>query len=351
MKRAQNLVLILVFLMISVLPAADSVEAQTAEVRAVLFYSPTCGHCAQVINEFLPQMDQEYGSQLVIYGVNTYTDEGNLLFNNYVEAFEVDPDDQAVPTLVVGDQVLIGSGDIPGLLPGIIEDGLASGGIDWPAIPGLLEAINQIPGDTTHDESEPQPTPAFAQQLSVTEKFQADLVGNSIAVIVLIGMIAVMVTTGIDLKNSPLPDKKALPDWLIPVLSLIGIGVAGYLSYVELNQVEAVCGPVGNCNSVQQSQYATLFGFLPIGILGVLGYLAIIILWLARKLDLEGWNQYLDFLLFGATLFGILFSTYLTFLEPFVIGATCMWCIASAVIITLLFLITARKLIIQEPEA
>jgi len=34
------------------------------------------------------------------------------------------------------------------------------------------------------------------------------------------------------------------------------------------------------------------------------------------------------------TLFGVLFSIYLTFLEPFVIGATCMWCLSSAVIMT-----------------
>ena len=33
---------------------------------------------------------------------------------------------------------------------------------------------------------------------------------------------------------------------------------------------------------------------------------------------------------------GTLFSIYLTVLEPFVIGATCMWCITSAVLMTLL---------------
>jgi uncharacterized membrane protein len=34
--------------------------------------------------------------------------------------------------------------------------------------------------------------------------------------------------------------------------------------------------------------------------------------------------------------FGLLFSIYLTFLEPFVIGATCVWCIISAVLMTLI---------------
>ena len=36
---------------------------------------------------------------------------------------------------------------------------------------------------------------------------------------------------------------------------------------------------------------------------------------------------------------GVLFSIYLTFLEPFVIGATCAWCLSSAVIMTLLLLL------------
>jgi uncharacterized membrane protein len=39
----------------------------------------------------------------------------------------------------------------------------------------------------------------------------------------------------------------------------------------------------------------------------------------------------------GLAAIGVMFSIYLTFLEPFVIGATCAWCLASAIIITALF--------------
>jgi hypothetical protein len=42
--------------------------------------------------------------------------------------------------------------------------------------------------------------------------------------------------------------------------------------------------------------------------------------------------------MWGMAFFGVLFSIYLTFLEPFVIGATCMWCISSAILITLIFI-------------
>jgi uncharacterized membrane protein len=46
--------------------------------------------------------------------------------------------------------------------------------------------------------------------------------------------------------------------------------------------------------------------------------------------------------MFGMAAFGTLFSIYLTFLEPFVIGATCAWCLTSAILITILMLLAIR---------
>jgi uncharacterized membrane protein len=117
---------------------------------------------------------------------------------------------------------------------------------------------------------------------------------------------------------------------------LIGCGVAAYMAYVETTQVSAVCGPVGDCNTVQQSAYARLFGVLPIGVLGVLGYIAILVAWLVRRFGRGCPADLAALALLGMTAFGTLFSIYLTFLEPFVIGATCAWCLSSAIIMTLL---------------
>ena len=338
MTRVQNFILISLIIILGFSPIVDTAQAQEPIVHAVLFYSPTCGHCAQIIEEVLPGLDRQYGSQLVIYGVNTYSEAGNALFASYVELFNVPDERQAVPTLVVGDQVLLGSSEIPELFPGIIEEGLKNGGIDWPVIDGLIEVMESSTEGTTDE------TPPIVHEMTVQEKFKSDLAGNILSVIVLVGMIVSLIITGVNLTKDPDPDKKGAPEWLIPLLSVIGIGVAGYLAYVELNQVEAVCGPVGNCNTVQQSEYATLFGILPIGVLGIMGYLVIIILWLARLLDLPGYTRILNLGLFGITLFGLLFSIYLTFLEPFVIGATCIWCLSSAVIMAILFLLAAVKL-------
>jgi uncharacterized membrane protein len=135
------------------------------------------------------------------------------------------------------------------------------------------------------------------------------------------------------LAPAPLP---AWRDWAIPVLTLIGCDVAAYLAYVETAQVSAVCGPVGDCNTVQQSVYARLFGVLPIGVLGLMGYIAILAAWLVRRFRRGRPADLAALALLGMTAFGTLFSIYLTILEPFVIGATCGWCLTSAIIITLL---------------
>jgi uncharacterized membrane protein len=123
------------------------------------------------------------------------------------------------------------------------------------------------------------------------------------------------------------------------MLSVIGLGVAGYLAYVETVQVTAVCGPVGDCNTVQQSEYARLLGVIPIGVLGVAGYVMILAAWGVGRYGRGQWVNLAGLALFGMTFAGTLFSVYLTFLEPFVIGATCAWCLASAVIMTLLMLL------------
>ena len=167
-------------------------------------------------------------------------------------------------------------------------------------------------------------------------KFMLDPVANTIAVIVLLGMIASLLTVTVHYIRGTAP-KTSWPAWMIPLLAIVGLGVATYMVYIETTKVEAVCGPIGDCNSVQQSPYATLFGFLPVGVLGVLGYSAILVLWLIQRFGPQSIQKTVGLLTWAMTGFGLLFSIYLTFLEPFVIGATCVWCISSALIMMLLF--------------
>lgn len=133
-----------------------------------------------------------------------------------------------------------------------------------------------------------------------------------------------------------LPDGASI---LIPILSFIGLGVAIYLTFVEVSNVMAVCGPVGDCNTVQSSPFAKLFGFLPVGFLGIIGYIGILSAWAVGRFSRTGTARIAALALFGMALFGVLFSIYLTYLELFIIHAVCIWCLSSAVIMALILIL------------
>jgi uncharacterized membrane protein len=167
-----------------------------------------------------------------------------------------------------------------------------------------------------------------------------DPIGNGLAIVVLGGMIVSVALVLVPRRSPIARSQPAWREWAIPVLCLIGLGVAGYLAYVETAQVEAVCGPVGDCNTVQQSEYARLFGVLPIGVLGMIGYTAIIIAWCIERKGRAPLNRLAALALVIMAVGGTVFSIYLTFLEPFVIGATCAWCLTSAILMTVLLWLT-----------
>lgn len=128
--------------------------------------------------------------------------------------------------------------------------------------------------------------------------------------------------------------------WSILISAIGGLVVAGYLTFVEATGGPVVCGPSQGCEAVQNSKYAILFGVLPIGVLGLIGYVAILIAWVAWQFGPESTKKLASLAIWGMGIFGVLFSVYLTFLEPFVIGATCMWCISSAVLMITLLLVS-----------
>lgn len=122
---------------------------------------------------------------------------------------------------------------------------------------------------------------------------------------------------------------------LIPVLSIIGLGVALYLTYIETTNTLAVCGPVGDCNEVQASPFAKLFGVLPVGLLGALGYVGILGAWGLSRFGRGTLARLAPLALFGMALFGVVFSIYLTYLELYIIKAVCIWCLTSATLMAL----------------
>jgi uncharacterized membrane protein len=366
------------FILLGLLFPDAVVGAEAPVVHAVLFYSPTCPHCHKVITEDLIPMIEQYGGSLAILGIDTSTPQGQEIYLAAIEHYQIPDERRGVPALIVGRTVLVGSYEIPQQFPSIVENALVEGGIDWPDIPGLNELIEELPpesevetseekeiepdqsaeeeeeigsqGDTDKDlektkASQPQDGPSTvdgvteglttAQRMTISERIMRDKTGNSISILVLLGMVFSVVWVGIKVYSSDQVSKK-WPDFVIPVLLLIGLGVAIYMGYVEITQTEAVCGPVGDCNTVQQSEYARLFGLLPIGVLGILGYFALVIAWVIQQYGPADWKAPASWAFWGMALIGTLFSIYLTFMEPFVIGATCAWCLTSAIVMTLL---------------
>jgi len=134
----------------------------------------------------------------------------------------------------------------------------------------------------------------------------------------------------------------AFETYAVPILALAGLGVAGYLSYVELSGTEAFCGPVGGCNVVQASRYAKLFGVVPLGLFGTGGYLLVLIS-AAVSLSPRGvLTRPTRLAVFAGALLGTAFSVYLTCIEIFVLRTACIWCLSSALLITLILAISAR---------
>ena len=319
-------------------------------VRAVMFWLEGCGHCHEVLDKVLPPLQRKYGSQLEIRLIEVVTTEDIDRFYQLAAGLGFERGRAGVPFLVIGDRVLMGTDPIAAELPGLIEQHLAAGGVDWPAAAGLapMSAPAEICAPSTPC-ADVTPTPvALAQAAAAPPASDPQTAaprsnGFTLALIIMGGMVAALVYTGITMARGPLDDaSRPQPGWLTwitPLLALIGLGVAGYLAYVETRQVAAVCGPVGDCNAVQASPYARLFGVLPVGVLGALGYVALLAAWLWGRYGRGRLAELAPLAVFAIALFGVLFSLYLTYLEPFVIQAVCAWCLTSAVIMTALLLL------------
>ncbi len=120
------------------------------------------------------------------------------------------------------------------------------------------------------------------------------------------------------------------------VLCLLGIFVAGYLSWAEVTGGDTACINKGkvNCEAVQSSAYSRTLG-IPVALFGLAGYVAIL-----AVVILEDQHElaaiYGRVLAVAFALFGVMFSVYLSALEGTVLDKWCQWCVMSAVLISLL---------------
>jgi uncharacterized membrane protein len=126
---------------------------------------------------------------------------------------------------------------------------------------------------------------------------------------------------------------------LVALVALAGVFVASYLTLYKLGYIGTLACAVGSCETVQTSRWATLFGF-PVGAWGVAYYLFALALALAGLSGQLVDSRRLSEILLGVTGFGLVFSLWLTYLELFVIHAICQWCVISAILATILFILS-----------
>lgn len=129
----------------------------------------------------------------------------------------------------------------------------------------------------------------------------------------------------------------------IALLALVGLFVALYLWLHALGFGGPIKCGTGGCDTVQTSPWAVLLG-LPVAFYGVVGYGAILVVSLLALRPALLLNRKWDLVLAGLATVGVLFTAYLTYLELFVIHAICRWCVASAVIITAIWVVAVAAL-------
>ncbi len=138
--------------------------------------------------------------------------------------------------------------------------------------------------------------------------------------------------------------------WAPVVLSALGVFVSTYLSVKRFTGGSLACTRWAQCDTVNNSVYAKIYG-VPVAFIGLAGYLLLLGLALAT-LEIEGALQRrLLALSFLMALAGVGFSAYLTYIELYVIEAICIWCVISALLITLLTIVGGINLrrTAQEP--
>ena len=125
---------------------------------------------------------------------------------------------------------------------------------------------------------------------------------------------------------------------IVAALALAGIFLALYLLLYKLGMIGALTCSVGSCETVNTSKWATLLG-IPVAGWGVAWYLATFALALVSIQARFADSSAISLVMVLMTASGLIFSAYLTYLELFVIYAICQWCVVSAILVLVMFVL------------
>lgn len=142
---------------------------------------------------------------------------------------------------------------------------------------------------------------------------------------------------------------------LIPVVALLGILDAGFITYEKLSGVIPPCQPGFQCETVLTSKWANI-GPFPLSMLGIVFYSLVLLVSSAyfleiREMRIAGKRFSLFRILVPLTTFGFFFSLYLVFIMAVLIKAWCVYCLLSALTCASLFSLTQLMVLVQKRES
>jgi len=142
----------------------------------------------------------------------------------------------------------------------------------------------------------------------------------------------------------------SITKWTIPLLAVLGFADSAYLAVTHWRGELPPCGGYVGCDLVNTSKYAEVFG-VPIAALGALLYATILAVSLINGRPPDRVWVFRILTLYGLSLAGAIFMSYLTAVELFVIHAICYWCVALALITFLVLILATSDVWRFEPES
>lgn len=128
---------------------------------------------------------------------------------------------------------------------------------------------------------------------------------------------------------------------IILVTTAIGIINTIYLTYCCITKKDVKCLflPAQMCFKVQYSKYSRTLG-VPNPYLGLIMLLAILVF---AVLFINSITPF--WVIFAIISAGFLFSLYFTFIQTYVLKAFCTWCVLSALVFAVLFIVSSIKML------
>lgn len=126
-------------------------------------------------------------------------------------------------------------------------------------------------------------------------------------------------------------------------LGIVGLLVSIYMTIYKVTSNDGMCLGSGDCSTVNASRYSEVNG-IPVAAVGVIGYLAILAVHYFEDRS-SFFKKNGTLMIFGMALTGFLFTVWLIYVELVLLKAICPFCVASQVVMTLIFILAIIRLV------